>query len=215
MRKYSRFWRNDLDTDFDKRLRDAEEYAARAARLRREGRAADANLAIQSLKDAARAIDYGIRHTVEKLDLRITNRFGFVTLLDDKIAENQHAIDDTSKLIESLGKFTLAHFGEIAEGDSAVYGILRDLSDSIDESRRQLSAVLTRLSMLLMVFCTRSGRPESSGASRGGSGKTAALTSAISVKERKSRGSSGSRPQSAPQGTRTSGMPRMSRRSPG
>ena len=108
MRKYSRFWRNDRDTDFDKRLRDSEEYAARAARLRREGRAADANLAIQSLKDAARAIDYGIRHTVEKLDLRITNRFGFVTSLDDKIAENQHAIDDTSKLIESLGKFTLA-----------------------------------------------------------------------------------------------------------
>ena len=79
MRKYSRFWRNDRDTDFDERLRDAEEYAARAARLRRDGRAADANLAIQSLKDAARAIDYGIRHTVEKLDLRITNRFGFVT----------------------------------------------------------------------------------------------------------------------------------------
>ena len=116
-----------IDTAFEKRLQDAEEYAARAARHRKEGRYADADIALKSLKDAVRSIDYGVRHTVERLDLRITNRFGFVTSLDDKIAENQHAIDDTSRLIESLG-------------------------DSIDESRRLLSAVLTRLSMLLMVF---------------------------------------------------------------
>ena len=111
-----------IDTAFEKRLQDAEEYAARAARHRKEGRYADADIALKSLKDAVRSIDYGVRHTVERLDLRITNRFGFVTSLDDKIAENQHAIDDTSRLIESLGKFTLAHFDE------------------------------TRLSMLLMVF---------------------------------------------------------------
>ena len=96
-----------IDTAFEKRLQDAEEYAARAARHRKEGRYADADIALKSLKDAVRSIDYGVRHTVERLDLRITNRFGFVTSLDDKIAENQHAIDDTSRLIESLGKFTL------------------------------------------------------------------------------------------------------------
>ena len=106
-----------IDTAFEKRLTDAEEYAARAVRHRKEGRYADADIALKSLKDAVRSIDYGVRRTVERLDLRITNRFGFVTSLDDKIAENQHAIDD-----------------------------------SIDESRRLLSAVLTRLSMLLMVF---------------------------------------------------------------
>ena len=141
-----------IDTAFEKRLQDAEEYAARAARHRKEGRYADADIALKSLKDAVRSIDYGVRHTVERLDLRITNRFGFVTSLDDKIAENQHAIDDTSRLIESLGKFTLAHFDEVSGGDREVYRILRALSDSIDESRRLLSAVLTRLSMLLMVF---------------------------------------------------------------
>ena len=141
-----------IDTAFEKRLQDAEEYAARAARHRKEGRYADADIALKSLKDAVRSIDYGVRHTVERLDLRITNRFGFVTSLDDKIAENQHAIDDTSRLIESLGKFTLAHFDEVSGGDRVVYRILRALSDSIDESRRLLSAVLTRLSMLLMVF---------------------------------------------------------------
>lgn len=141
-----------IDTAFEKRLQDAEEYAARAARHRKEGRYADADIALKSLRDAVRSIDYGVRRTVERLDLRITNRFGFVTSLDDKIAENQHAIDDTSRLIESLGKFTLAHFNEVSGGDSEVYRILRGLSDSIDESRRLLSAVLTRLSMLLMVF---------------------------------------------------------------
>ena len=34
MRKYSRFWRNDRDTDFDERLRDSEEYAARAEKVK-------------------------------------------------------------------------------------------------------------------------------------------------------------------------------------
>ena len=115
-----------IDTAFEKRLQDAEEYAARAARHRKEGRYADADIALKSLKDAVRSIDYGVRHTVERLDLRITNRFGFVTSLDDKIAENQHAIDDTSRLIESLGKFTLAHFDEREERET---GVLRSFSE--------------------------------------------------------------------------------------
>ena len=201
-----------IDTAFEKRLQDAEEYAARAARHRKEGRYADADIALKSLKDAVRSIDYGVRHTVERLDLRITNRFGFVTSLDDKIAENQHAIDDTSRLIESLGKFTLAHFDEVSGGDREVYRILRALSDSIDESRRLLSAVLTRLSMLLMVF--RREERETAGASRSGSGKITALRCGILAMMRRSRASSGSRRLCAPAGTRTSGTPLRARHSP-
>lgn len=203
-----------IDTAFEKRLQDAEEYAARAARHRKEGRYADADIALKSLKDAVRSIDYGVRHTVERLDLRITNRFGFVTSLDDKIAENQHAIDDTSRLIESLGKFTLAHFDEVSGGDREVYRILRALSDSIDESRRLLSAVLTRLSMLLMVF-RREERE--TGVLRSFSEwfrKITALRCGIWAMMRRSRASSGSRRLCAPAGTRTSGTPLRARHSP-
>ena len=122
-----------IDTAFEKRLTDAEEYAARAVRHRKEGRYADADIALKSLKDAVRSIDYGVRRTVERLDLRITNRFGFVTSLDDKIATASTS----------------------PEGSSP-----RSLRGSRCSS-----------------WCSaaRSGRPECSGASPGGSGKITAL----------------------------------------
>lgn len=117
------------------------------------------NLAKEALVDLEQQtfeIIYDAQNAVKSLANRLQTQFGFVHSLEDKILENETAIETAGKLVDNLTSFTFERMMEFIdrdEHDSILYNILcQNLLPELAKCQSQLNTILVQLRDMLSTF---------------------------------------------------------------
>ncbi|MGN1394825.1 MAG: hypothetical protein ACI4V7_12475 [Succinivibrionaceae bacterium] len=115
-------------------------------------------IAEETLKDIENfvfEIIFEAKKSIKTLGNRVQTQFGFVRSLDDKISENEHAIEIASELVDNLTLFnfeTMMGFVQ-RDDDTILYRILcLHLLPELTKCQNQLNGILINLKSLLAKF---------------------------------------------------------------
>jgi hypothetical protein len=151
----------DIDEDVGGKITSIEEQLARYQAASRSGTTADADIALEELQEMVFTVVDSLVESTRRLSVRVSNEFSYAQSLTAKVAENERAITQAEKLINSIAHLDLNRLSELSGSSTSMRKLFSGyLYDNIQRCNQDLHNILLGMRETLFSFRQMERRTE-------------------------------------------------------